>query len=573
MKLFNNKNIGKFGIVLLGLSLTLTSCEEYLDVDTDTDNPTEAPLNLLLTGIQVDMNNVSNFNGSAGSVLAVYTHQMSVREEEDQYGARVDNPGVSNEWSYIYSTLTNVESLIKQGEDSGNLVYAGIGQIQKAFLYSVAVDLWGDVPFSEANKLKEGIVSPKFDDQKEIYAAVFDLIEQGKANIASNSGDLKPATDDLIYGGNIAKWIKFANTFKLKLYNQTRLTPDFDQTGFDSLIAEDNFFTSSADDYQFVQFNQLAPSDHRNKFFLESYNSTQFGTYMSPWFYEILKGINPKIHTNSLDPRIPYYFFNQLKPGQLPLDQGDATTGNPRADYWDRATGFFGIRFGSNGPFTDFTFERSATYPGIYPAGGRYDDGQGGDINTFMTSGNPNRPTGIAPQRILTFDEYLFIKAELIWAGKISGEASATLKQAIEANFLKIDEVVRLNQAPQNIPTLSTQEQATNFVTKIIEEFNAASADKKLEVIMTQKWVATFGDPMDQYNDYRRTGFPVLANPNSTEKEYQLNNGDAWPIDDSQTNLSNQYQYSLFWPQNELNSNQNAPAQKSPTTYRIFWNN
>jgi len=78
---------------------------------------------------------------------------------------------------------------------------------------------------------------------------------------------------------------------------------------------------------------------------------------------------------------------------------------------------------------------------------------------------------------------------------------------------------------------------------------------------------------MDQYTDYRRTGYPILANPRSPIKEYQLNNGDAFPLNDSQTIQNNEYQLSLYWPQSELNTNQNAPSQKVPSTYKIFWDN
>ena len=90
---------------------------------------------------------------------------------------------------------------------------------------------------------------------------------------------------------------------------------------------------------------------------------------------------------------------------------------------------------------------------------------------------------------------------------------------------------------------------------------------------MTQKWVGTFGDPTDQYTDYRRTGFPILANPDSSSKEYQLDNEDGFPIIDSQTVLNNAFQQSLFWPQSELNTNKNAPKQKVPGDYKIFWDN
>jgi len=56
-------------------------------------------------------------------------------------------------------------------------------------------------------------------------------------------------------------------------------------------------------------------------------------------------------------------------------------------------------------------------------------------------------------------------------------------------------------------------------------------------------------------------------------KEYYLDNGDGFPIDDSETILQNPYQLSLYWPLSELNVNKNAPAQKTPSTYKIFWDN
>lgn len=182
--------------------------------------------------------------------------------------------------------------------------------------------------------------------------------------------------------------------------------------------------------------------------------------------------------------------------------------------------------------------------------------------------------TGIAPHRILTYDEFLYIQAELIQAGKLTGNAATKLQQAITASFAKVDQVVENSKTTQtDIPVLSGSSKATTFINKIMTEFTNGDNTKKLEIIMTQKWVATFGDPMDQYTDYRRTGFPILANPNSTSKEYQLDNGDDFPIDDSETVLKNPYQLSLYWPLSELNLNKNAPAQKNPATYKIFWDN
>ncbi len=560
----NTFHKSKFLLACSILFLAL-SCSEYLDVDTDTDNPTVAPINQLLTGIEVNIGQVADFQFFSGDILQVYTHQFTAREEQDQYGTKADNILINNDWNNVYLGLTDLETLISQANETGDLVYVGTAQILKAYLMSVAVDLWGDVPFSEATGLEQGTVSPVFDNQEEIYQSVLDLIDTGKANVQTGQGVL-PSTDDLFYGGSSTQWVKFANTLKLKLYNQIRLSTLFNSTDFNALLADDNFMSSNSDDFQFNHTANLAPADERNRLFVDAYGGAQVTKYASPWFYEILIGVNPNIHNGNPDPRLPYYFVNQLTPGQFPQDQGDAVTGDPNADYWDSSTGFFSIRFGSIGPDRDGAVQNDATFPGIFPCGGRYDDGAG--FARTITSG-----TGVAPKRILTYDEFLYIQAELMQVGLMPGDASAKLREAMMASFAKVDQVVTGTGTSQTVPVIAGTPAATTFMDNIITEFAAAGNDKKLEIIMTQKWVATFGDPMDQYNDYRRTGYPVLADPNGPSPEYQLDNGDGFPLVDNLTVLNNPFQVSFFWPQREINLNQNAPDQKDPTTFKIFWDN
>lgn len=563
-KILYKFNMSKFIIALMVTAL-VSSCQTYLDVDTDTDSPTVAPISELLPNIQIGLSSTNDFQNYSANMLSAYTHQMTFREDQDQYGTKPGDINMNNEWDNTYLVLTDIETLINDGTASGDMIYVGITQIMKAYLMSVTVDLWGDVPYTEATQLEGGIVSPKFDDQKEIYNSILALIDAGKNNVTSGLGNAV-GNEDLFYFGDVVKWEKYANTLKLKLYNQVMSTDVFDQAGFDALIGENNFFTSSADSFEFKHYITQAPRDERNSLFLDCYGGTQVSYYQSPWFYEILKGMNPNIHQGIVDPRIPYYFVNQLKAGEFPPDQGNAETGDPNADYWDASTGFHSIRFGSIGPDRDHAVQNSATFPGIFPSGGRYDDGSGPSIT--ITSG-----TGVAPHRILTYAEFLFLQAELMHAGKISGDAKAKLEEAIIAGFAKVDEVVAGNGSTQTIPVLSGSVAVTTFIDEIMAEFDNGTSEEKLEIIMTQKWVATFGDPMDQYNDYRRTGYPKLADPLGASPEYQLNNDDGFPLDDDVTVLNQQFQQSIFWPQAEINLNANAPEQKNATTYSIFWAN
>lgn len=555
----------KVNIIVFMLLTLVFNCNDYLDVNTDPNNPTSAPLDQLLTNVEKNFKDITDFQRLSAEVFSCYVHQFTFREEQDQYGTKADNTLIINSWNNAYTVFAETDIIINQGTEEEEMIMVGMAQVLKGYTATILVNIWGDVPYSEAAQLANGIISPNFDDQEAIYQAALDLIDEGLDNINSGKGK-NPGTQDLYYKGSISKWNKFVNTLKLKLYNEIRLSSLFDASKLNALVSANNFMTGLSDDFQFTYSTAQSPSDERNQLYLDSYLTGQTTYYASPWFYEILKGWNPNIHNGNADPRLPYYFFNQLKPGQLPPDVGDPTTGDPKADYWDRNTGFHTIRFGSVSSNRDFASRESSTYPGIYPAGGKYDDGLGGKANSSVG-------TGSAPHRILTFHEYLFIKAELMQLGLIGGDVRTTLQQAITAAFAKVDNVVANSKTTQTVPTLVGSANVTTFINSILTEFDAASSDKKMEIIMTQKWVSTFGDPYDQYNDYRRTGYPILADPNSASKEYQLDNGDAWPLIDSETTLTSPYQTSIFWPLPELDVNKNAPTQKDATTYKIFWDN
>ena len=55
-----------------------------------------------------------------------------------------------------------------------------------------------------------------------------------------------------------------------------------------------------------------------------------------------------------------------------------------------------------------------------------------------------------------------------------------------------------------------SENDADAFINSVLERFDAANAAKKMEILMTQKWVANFYNPVEAYNDIRRTGYPVL---------------------------------------------------------------
>src|SRR5690606_22457945 len=103
----------------------------------------------------------------------------------------------------------------------------------------------------------------------------------------------------------------------------------------------------------------------------------------------------------------------------------------------------------------------------------------------------------------------LFLQAELIQEGVVSGDAAAVLEEAISESFNMIDYVVTESGTAQSVPDLAGSDAAEEYVSDVMAQFGNASDTKKLEHIMTQKWLASIGSWTEQYNDYRRTGYPV----------------------------------------------------------------
>ncbi|MBN2520937.1 MAG: SusD/RagB family nutrient-binding outer membrane lipoprotein, partial [Bacteroidales bacterium] len=286
----------------------------------------------------------------------------------------------------------------------------------------------------------------------------------------------------------------------------------------------------------------------------QEYEVGQKGNYISPWFYEILMGYNPARFTGIVDPRIPYYIYNQLLPGD------DTREGNP----WEyRDGGFISIVFGSIGTNRDHSTDQSMTVLGLYPVGGRYDDG--GAIAVKGTSA-----TGDAPFRFITYADRLYIEAELMQAGVITGDARAKLEEAMYASFDLVDWVVNSTSTAQAVPALLGSGSDTTYIDAVLAEYDAEDAEGQMEIIMTEKWISSFGNSVDQYTDYRRTGYPVLFDPNNStqapNREIITPEGVIVPV-----RLNNPFQLSLPWSDDDLNINPNAPAQKKPGEYRVFW--
>src|SRR5690554_2944426 len=271
---------------------------------------------------------------------------------------------------------------------------------------------------------------------------------------------INPGTDDFVYAGNVDAWTRLNNTIKLKLLLQSRKAKsditDW-QSKLNSLISS-NSFIEEGEDFQFWFNNVTNPSVERHPAF--SSLTGQHTHFISPYFYETMMGHTYNTTDNPFagiaDPRVPYYFYNQLPDGTR------TTTESP---YEYRNGNFVSIFFATNGPNSGGSNDHSYTKYGIYPVGGKYDDGKGGRIATSEL------PTGIAPHKMITFASLKFMLAELALAGETTGDARALFSDALNAAIDHVHSVVDKNGQSNPAPKISSDDRG-DFVDAILAKYD-----------------------------------------------------------------------------------------------------
>jgi hypothetical protein len=479
----------KLRIIPLALVSTIvlgTSCKKFLDVNNDPNNPIDVPAKTLLPVTSVGIGwAASNELGRAAGVLMQYNAGILGN------AAGYDNwiiGSLDNQWnSEVYGgTLNNLEILISKTEGSSP-AYSGIAKLQKAYILSIATDLWGDVPYSQAGK---GLIYPQpaFEAQQDIYlgnssrgiVGLLGLVRSGLADLAKPSASL-PSTDDIIYGGNLAKWTRAGNSLLLKFAMQvSNVAPDTTKSVINSILAS----TATYIDDPTLDLNIPFSGANPNAYYLQDFGgSNPNGQMLSNRFLALMRSQNDSL-------RLSKYYTK------------------PAATF---------IGYDNASPF-------AAPAQGTRSVYGTYVAGTGGD----------------APVHLVTSFQSAFILAEAALMFGTTGDPNAYyqlgIRRAMKTAGIADADVNAYFTANPTIVTLT-----------------GTTADKRKQII-TQKYIASVGNAIESYNDYRRTGFPVLAQPLVT-------------AGDDPNTLPKRYPYTTT----EGNANPNQPNPRPKTNVKVWW--
>ncbi|MCU0456930.1 MAG: SusD/RagB family nutrient-binding outer membrane lipoprotein [Bacteroidales bacterium] len=250
------------------LGLVLFSCSESImdEINKNVNDPSDMTSNLIIT----DAITASAFSVAGGDFsfyASIYIeHNAGTWGQFYNADIRSSQPSSSttynNTWNAIYSNLYTLkivsEKCSEGGSEEGNYHTLGIAQILTAYNLAFLTDGMGDVPWTEA--LQPGIIfTPVLDTQEDIYAEVSNLLDDAIENLGKATIYPSLGAQDLMYGGNVVLWKKFAYGLKARYSMRLSLR---DPAYADVITFANQSFTSAGEQAQFIYNGNTSQSPY-----------------------------------------------------------------------------------------------------------------------------------------------------------------------------------------------------------------------------------------------------------------------------------------------------------------------
>jgi hypothetical protein len=225
-------------------------------INENPNNPVDMASRLIVTDVMTS----SAFNVT-GSDYAFYTSvymELNAGVWGQMYNAEIrlaeptNATTYNNPWRSQYYNLYHLKLIIDKcsagGSEAGNYQTLGVAEVLKAYNLAMLTDLMGDVPYTEASQ--PGVIfQPVLDKQQALYTEVFRLLDDAILNLGKTTTFASLGTQDLIYGGNSARWIKAAQALKARYTMRLSLkTPQYSKV----IEYANAAFANAGEEFKFV---------------------------------------------------------------------------------------------------------------------------------------------------------------------------------------------------------------------------------------------------------------------------------------------------------------------------------
>lgn len=456
MKYFN-----EVGIVLLsGILISVASCSKNFDeLNTRSDQINVKSLNVSLLGQAFAQSQYygwyTDFQQNQNLYADLYAQYYGTNVtyfNSDQYNEQSN--WTNSTWRGFYGTAAPQLHFVEQFTKEHDMALENaIAKVWKVQLYGKRTDYWGPIIYSQFGN---GEVQVSYDSQEFIYKDFFKTLDSAVAVLKQNASKTVFSSSDLLYNGEVDKWLVYANSLRLRLALRVAyVEPNLAQQEAEKAIL-DGVMLENSDNA-----NLLTTDLSKNQMGV----IVNFGEFrMSAAMQSVLVGYN--------DPRIAEYFNEAINNGE-----------------------YIGIRNGL--PSVEKTAPKE-NYSEI-------------DTKWFIEGKGGTNP----PYKVMCAAEVYFLRAEGALRGwNMGGTVNELYNKGISTSILEwtdtpasqIEEYI----TSTNMPIAINDKWNTPAMTDIPVRYQTnGSFEKQLEQIITQKWIALFPDGWEAWTERRRTGYPV----------------------------------------------------------------
>lgn len=459
--------------ILLSIVLlgSLVSCKKFLDINTDPNNPVDVPPKLLLPTTTLGVA-WANGNQLGRAASLLVQHNAGLAGTPGSFDVYDLEGQFDNQWNFeLYNGVINNLRILISKTEVTSPAYSGIAKLQLAYAFSMLTDMWGDVPYSQGGYGLQ-FPQPRFDAQRDIYLGNSDQGIQGLLSLAREGLADLDKTSPLLPGAD-----------DLIYGGGTASIPKWKRMGNTLLLK------------LAMQVSNAAPDTARNV------------------INAVIAG-NNFINDNALDFQLP---FQTTVNNQNPIYAFDIAN---RPDEEMMSSRFLALMRSLN---DTVRLAKMYTKPnGVFTG---YENG-----NNVAPPVRANRSragaylvgtTGEAPIRMLTNFQRAFILAEAALVLGTPGNANTLYQEGIRASMRKTG--------------MTDTEINTYFADNAAVVTLSGTTEDQRKQIITQKYIAWVGNGIEAYNDYRRTGYPVLPlslnalgdDPNTIPKRIPYNPDEA----------------------------------------------
>ncbi|WP_313530814.1 SusD/RagB family nutrient-binding outer membrane lipoprotein [Sphingobacterium multivorum] len=511
------------------LGLSLSSCSKALDINDNPNNPTESTPQLVFPQALVATARLVPTYNSYGTQLVGYrANGGGVSGWGSIISYNFTTTDFNSLWSTSYDILNDLQYVENTAKPQGQMDLYFAAKLLKVYNYVNLVDTYNDIPYSQALKGKASL-TPAYDKATDIYKDLGTQLDSVVAYFKTSTSSTLFKNTDFLYKGDGIKWAQLGNTLKLKMLLRAKDKVQFTKT--------------TLDDVGFVTADVIV-----NPGFTK--NDGKQNPMWNAWAYSY---DGAAVGAASQYAPTPYImtFYNGTK-------ISDAARAN------------LIYKTGVSTPVNQLGYQQSDAGRGQAPSSWFL----GTSSTSYTGKGILKGPA--AGQPILLASESYFLQAEAALKGITSGTVATLFDEGIKAsyNYLNRNEADATTVSAADLTAYLTNYKAENASNYLVNIASATSDVQKLQAIITQKYVAfnfLFGH--EAWNEYRRTGYPSLINPNTNA--YYPNNianrNNTFVSITSEATATDKLPTRVMYPNTEFNYNSANIPSIDKYTSKIFW--